>query len=153
MHLAEATGSPTFLFEDVHSIYLRNGTHLEGEEATQLHDQVWEIFDATSEYSRLHSSAIPADMSLLDWVVKTLDDDPSYSAFTALQKERILQVSRTWGTYVGDSIETQSLRNLWLEDGMEGGIYTLCSCYLEVEALLSADVLILNRYTDDGVNV
>lgn len=119
VHLAETTESPTFLCEDVHSVYLGDGTHLEGEEARQLHEQVWEIFDAASEYSRSDALDIPARMSLLDRVAKTLDD--STSLFSEVQKERILQVSRTWGGYVGEPIETQSLRNLWLEDGMEGG--------------------------------
>ena len=118
MHFAKATDSTTFLFEDVHSIYLTDGTHLKGEEARALHTQVWDIFDAASEYSRTNSSSIPSDMSLLDWVVKELNG----SKLSSADKDRILQVSQAWGAYVGDPVDTQSLRNFWLEGGMEGGI-------------------------------
>ena len=118
MHFAKATGSPTFLFEDVHSIYLADGAHLQGHEARDLQKRVWDIFDAAAEYSRANSSSIPEHMSLFDWVVKSLNE----STLSSEEKDRILQVSRAWGAYVGDSVETQSLKNFWLEGGMEGGM-------------------------------
>lgn len=33
----------------------------------------------------------------------------------------ILQMASMWGDYVGESIETQSLKYFWLEDCLDGG--------------------------------
>lgn len=102
--------------EDDHSIYLADGTHLEGEEASTLHKRTWEIFEAACEYSRAQSDTISENLSLFDWVVQFLDQ----SEYSDIDKDRIRQVSRAWGGYVGESVETQSLKYMHLEEGMEG---------------------------------
>lgn len=107
--------------EDYHSIYLSDGTHLQGEDARTLHKRTWDIFDAACEYSLSNSANIPEDLSLFDWVIQSLEQ----SDYSDVEKDRILQVSRAWGGYVGDSVETQSLKYMYLEDGMEGGLF----CY------------------------
>ncbi len=33
----------------------------------------------------------------------------------------ILQMASLWGDYVGESVETQSLKYFWLEDSLDGG--------------------------------
>ena len=49
---------------------------------------------------------------------------------TSLEEKRVsedssalvLQMARRWGDYIGDPIETQSLKYLWLEECIEGGL-------------------------------
>lgn len=34
----------------------------------------------------------------------------------------VLQMARIWGDFIGDPIETQSLKYLWLEECIDGGL-------------------------------
>ena len=36
----------------------------------------------------------------------------------------VVQLARIWGNFVGDVIEKQSLKYLWLEECIEGGLVT-----------------------------
>lgn len=112
--------------EDYHSIYLADGTHIQGQEARTLHKQVWDIFDAACEYSAANNNSISENLSLFDWVLQFLEQ----SKYSDVEKERIRQVSRAWGGYVGDSVEKQSLKHMYLEVGMEGGKLTLSLSYV-----------------------
>lgn len=38
------------------------------------------------------------------------------------QKHQVLCMSEMWGAYVGGSVEKQSLKNLWLEECIDGGM-------------------------------
>lgn len=81
------------------------------------YDVMWSVIDDAFEYSREESATIPQDRSLYDFFQtklkgKNLDE---------VSSEIVLQMARLWGDFVGDPIEKQSLKYLWLEDCIDGG--------------------------------
>ena len=82
--------------------------------------------DQAFEYSRKNKMNIPADRSLLDFFkekLETVNLDQN-------EKEACLEMSRIWGSYVGDSIQRQSLRFLHLEECIEGSMIIVFSSLL-----------------------
>lgn len=116
--LAAETATVTFLPEDVHSIFLKGGKHLQGHEAWSLWNAVEDLLPEGIGYSRTNRADISEEISLMDWFseqVKNLNT-------TCQQKERMLEVVQDWGGYSGEAIETQSFKNVWLETNMPRGM-------------------------------
>lgn len=115
--LAAETATVTYLPEDVHSIFLKDGKHLQGYEAWNLWTAVEKLLAEGIDYSRTNNTIISEKISLMDWFsekLKTLD-------VPCQQKARMLEVVQSWGGYSGEAIETQSFKNVWLETNMPGG--------------------------------
>lgn len=118
MKLAAETATVTYLPEDVHSIFLKDGKHLQGYEAWELWTAVENLITAGINYSRTNHANISEKINLMDWFaekLKTID-------IPCQQKARMLEVVHDWGGYSGEAIETQSFKNVWLETNMPGGI-------------------------------
>jgi monoamine oxidase len=117
MKLAQETGTTTYLPEDVHSIFLKDGKHLQGEEALKLWTAVEDLISEGVNFSRTSSASISEKTSLWNWFsqrAEKLDVEDR-------ERDRMLQVVHDWGGYAGESIETQSMKNLWMETNMPGG--------------------------------
>ena len=117
MKLVQETDTITYLPEYVHSIFLKDGKHLQGEEALNLWTAAEDLVAKGVSFSCTNSANISEEISLWDWFslhVERLDVDHQ-------EKDRLLQVIYDWGGYTGESIETQSLKNLWMETNMPGG--------------------------------
>ena len=56
----------------------------------------------------------------MDYFLSSLKDQKLGEASSSL----VLQMARIWGDYIGDPIEKQSLKYLWLEECIDGGIYS-----------------------------
>ena len=56
----------------------------------------------------------------MDYFRSSLEDQKLDEASSRL----VLQMARIWGDYIGDPIEKQSLKYLWLEECIDGGIYS-----------------------------
>ncbi|KAI9722081.1 MAG: hypothetical protein M1828_004895 [Chrysothrix sp. TS-e1954] len=126
--MAKKTNTVVVVPEEMNSIYLRDGKHITGHEADQLWGAIWQIIDEGFDYSKEHGVEINEKESLLDWMKEkvgklSIDED---------HKDRIMQLASAWGAFVGDSIATQSLKNLWLEAGLEGGQSAQRAFYLHV---------------------
>lgn len=116
--LAEETATVTYLPEDVHSIFLKDGKHLQGYEARSLWSAVESLLAEGIKYSRTDNADITEDTSLMDWFSQTVKD----LNISCQQKARMLEVVQSWGGYTGKAIETQSFKNAWLEMTMPGGM-------------------------------
>ncbi|KAL8993318.1 MAG: hypothetical protein Q9188_007359, partial [Gyalolechia gomerana] len=106
------------------SIYDQSGQLLSPEESQKCSAIMWGIIEEAFDYSNKHSASIPQEQSLLDFFKRKLkekDLPPS-------TQERILQVCRSWGDYIGGSIESQSLKYFWLEETIDGGKNELINC-------------------------
>lgn len=120
--LAAETATITYLPEDVHSIFLKDGKQLQGDEARSLWTAVENLLAEGIDYSRTNKADISEETSLMDWFpekVKNLN-------ISSQQKARMLEVVHDWGGYSGEAIETQSLKNVWLETNMPGGMSSAC---------------------------
>lgn len=88
-----------------------------GKEISRL---VWGIIDDAFKHSNEDSASIPPDRSLMDFFKikvkeKNMDEPTS---------KLVLQMAHIWGDYVGEPIETQSLKYMWLEECIDDGIYS-----------------------------
>lgn len=96
------------------SIFDTDGSYLEPTLAEKLYGEVWEILDEASEYSRALYSDVPPEASLKTFVDARLKQRCSDESLLA-------SIFEMWGAFMGADYETQSLKNLWLDEGIEGG--------------------------------
>ncbi|KAL8648201.1 MAG: hypothetical protein Q9210_005125, partial [Variospora velana] len=102
--------------ESAPSIYDQSGQLLSPEECKQSSRLMWGIIEEAFDYSNKSSASIPDDQSLLDFFkIKLKEKD-----VPAPLAERVLQACRSWGDYIGGSIEKQSLKFFWLEETIDG---------------------------------
>ncbi|KAI4182766.1 MAG: hypothetical protein L6R41_005787 [Letrouitia leprolyta] len=117
------------------SIYDQSGHLLSQEEGQKCSELMWGIIEEAFEYSNKHSASIPQEQSLLDFFkLKLREKDLPESS-----RERILQVCRSWGDYIGGSIEKQSLKYFWLEETIDGENLFLASTYKPILSKLTQD--------------
>ena len=90
---------------------------LEGQKAAEHSELVWGIIGNAFKYSNQESASIPQDRSLMDYFHTSLEEKKLAEDSSAL----VLQMARIWGDFIGDPIEKQSLKYLWLEECIDGG--------------------------------
>jgi len=127
--IARRTNTSTFGQEDIHSIFLGDGRYLSGEKAQRLYLRKEELFDQATAYSQENTNTIDPNVSLWDWYKQAV----ASQGLDHEEQDQLLQVGQDWGGYVGEAIETQSLRNLWMETSLPGGQF-----YAENPLLISA---------------
>lgn len=97
----------------VSSMFDTDGSYVEPMVAKKLYEEVWEILDEASAYSRAHYSDIPSEASLKAFVDAKLKQHCSDEPLLA-------SIIEMWGAFMGADYETQSLKNLWLDEGIGG---------------------------------
>ncbi|KAL8684927.1 MAG: hypothetical protein Q9224_006061, partial [Gallowayella concinna] len=118
LKLAEELGETLFDVPEVPpSIYDQAGSLLSKEDGRYCSGLMWEIIEEAFKYSDKESSSIPQNQSLLDFFKLRLRDKEIPDALA----ERVLQVCRSWGDYIGGDIDRQSLKYFWLEETIDGG--------------------------------
>lgn len=129
LELAKQTKGTTFSPPELAtpSLYDELGHRVNEATATKLSELVWGIIGEGFKFSSRYTGSISPENSLMDYfrsVVKEKGLDSSSSKL-------ILQMARMWGDFVGEPIEKQSLKYLWLEECIEGGMFpmakTVCS--------------------------
>ncbi|KAL9600195.1 MAG: hypothetical protein Q9219_003338 [cf. Caloplaca sp. 3 TL-2023] len=112
------------------SVYDPSGQLLSPKESQECSELMWGIIEEAFEYSNKNSASIPQDQSLLDFFKLKLKE----KHVPQKTQERLLQVCRSWGDYVGGSIERQSLKYFWLEETVDGA-----STYKSILELITKD--------------
>lgn len=112
--LAALSGTATAACGAVDSIFDTEGGYLEKQYAKKLYQRVWDILDEASDYSKTHYSDIPAEASLKTFVSAKLEEHCS-------EKQLLGLIIEMWGAFMGADYETQSLKNLSLDEGVIGG--------------------------------
>ena len=95
----------------------KHGHVLNERKSKESNEVMWAIIDDAFQYSRDKSTLIPQDQSLFDYFqtkLKEKDLEPTIL-------ETVLQMARIWGDFIGDPIQKQSLKYLWLEECIDGG--------------------------------
>ncbi|KAL8917873.1 MAG: hypothetical protein Q9208_007695 [Pyrenodesmia sp. 3 TL-2023] len=117
LDLAKEVGASTLSPpESAPSIFDHTGQSLSREECKQCSGLMWGIIEEAFEYSDKNSASIPQDQSLLDFFKLKLKEKGLPEHVT----ERVLQACRSWGDYIGGSVEKQSLKYFWLEETIDG---------------------------------
>ena len=91
---------------------------LEEQKAAEHSELFWGIIGNAFKYSNQESASIPQNRSLMDYFHTILKEKQLAEDSSAL----VLQMARRWGDFIGDPIETQSLKYLWLEECIDGGL-------------------------------
>lgn len=99
-------------------VYDEAGQLLSEQKGKEISRLVWGIIDDAFKHSNESSASIPPNQSLMDFFrakvgEKRLDETTSKLVF---------QMARIWGDYIGDPIETQSLKYMWLEECIDDGM-------------------------------
>jgi hypothetical protein len=74
------------------------------------------------KHSAANTSTIDPKESLYDFIVKKVPE--VFPTDSQSQRKIILQMSEMWGTFVGSPVERQSLKFFWLEECIDGGMFS-----------------------------
>jgi hypothetical protein len=82
---------------------------------------VWEILEMAMEESRNKFASIPDTCKMMD-VFRVEVSRRRIDAKNPEEYEKLmLQIIEMWSAFMGDECENQSLKNLWVDGGLEGG--------------------------------
>ena len=105
--------------DDVQSpVFDKSGSEIDAKVALDHSAIAWGIVEEAIRYSSSdHGASIPPDKSLKDYFEVAL----SVREYDASKRDLILEMADMWSNIVGEPIDKQSLRYLWLEQCIEGG--------------------------------
>ena len=99
------------------SLFDHAGRLVDSSRTKEHNDIMWSIISDAFKESKENSSSIASEKSLMDYFnekVKELQLNQESSKL-------VLTMAQTWGDFVGEPIEKQSLKFFWLEECIEGG--------------------------------
>ncbi|KAJ4249346.1 hypothetical protein NW757_007925 [Fusarium falciforme] len=120
--LAKELNTATSNCDSVSCVFNESGELLSLKESEKYSDITWEIIEEAFEHSSSYSQGIDSKQSLSDFFLQKLEEKvPNTNPNYANERKRriIMQMSETWGTYIGSSADRQSLKFLWLEECLE----------------------------------
>lgn len=136
MRLAAEAGSAVVASGAVDSICGADGAWIEAGTAGAYYEEVWEVLGLAMERSRGAGGEIGEEARMMDFFreeVKRRARAGSGSGEGAFRtpdgydyEGLMLQIVEMWGAFMGDDCENQSLRNLALDAGLDGGSYLPC---------------------------
>lgn len=129
MKLAERTGTVVIEPEESGALYDTQGRRRSDAEAGDLSARIWGMVVDAFKHSDAHSATIDPQKSLYQYFQQVLDKDPSMD-----QKKRddLLYEAQMWGPFVGDKVETQSLKFFFLEECIDGENVFVASTYQKI---------------------
>jgi hypothetical protein len=117
--IARRTKTITHGLEEGQAIIDSKGRRLDDRTAGEISEAVWAIVVEAFQYSDEHSADIDKSKSLMDYFREQVPKREPDASKQAL----MLEEAYMWGTFVGDSIERQSLKFFFLEECIDGGEY------------------------------
>ena len=127
--LAEKTGTTTVACSAVDAICNSNGAWLSRDVACHYYEEVWDILEIAMEKSRKESALLPDSLKMMDFFRQEIKRRRSKAKQPGAYESLMMQVVEMWGAFMGDDCENQSLKNLWLDGGLEGGRLILLIIY------------------------
>ena len=104
--------------EDVQSpVYGASGELLDLDTVSRCSAIAWESIDQAMRYSGAEGASISPNASLADF----LQGSMKLRGYEPAQVRLIMSLADMWSNIVGEPMEKQSLRYLWLEQCIEGG--------------------------------
>ncbi|KAI3319323.1 hypothetical protein HD806DRAFT_509660 [Xylariaceae sp. AK1471] len=127
--LAEKAGSITTACGAVNSICTSDGDWLPRNIARAYYQEVWEILDLAIEKSQNEHSTLSDDAKMMDFFRQELSRRYPRANHTEIHAMLLRQIAEMWGAFMGSDCERQSLKNLWLDSGLEGDNLFVASTY------------------------
>ena len=118
--MAKETKTTLCSAEDSTWVYDEQGDLIDKGKADELFELVWSIISDAFQKSNESCSTIPSSTSLKDYFIEKVSPNDD---LTEGDKKLVYQLAETWGTFIGDPLEKQSLKYFWLEECLDGGIY------------------------------
>lgn len=91
---------------------------MDDKHAKEYYDLMWGIIGDAFQHTNANCASIPPEESLLDFFKSKLEEKD----LDATSKKTVLQLAESWGDFVGEPINKQSLKFFWLEECIEGGM-------------------------------
>lgn len=76
---------------------------------------IWMTVEQAFAFSHSNKAIIPPTISLFDYFKEEVEKTDLGQS----EKEACLELSKAWGAYIGSSIDRQSLKFFFLEEGLE----------------------------------
>ena len=122
VHLAEKAGSTIVACGAVHSICDSNGVWISSDTARHYYEEVWEILEMAMDKSQKETASLPDSAKMMDFFRQEVERRQSQAKQPEVYEKLMVQIVEMWGAFMGSECETQGLKNLWLDAGLEGGI-------------------------------
>lgn len=74
------------------------------------------------EKSRKETASLPDSAKMMDFFRQEVERRRPQSKQPEDYESLMVQIVEMWGAFMGSECETQGLKNLWLDAGLEGGI-------------------------------
>ena len=130
IHLAEKANSTTVACDAVSSICDPKGKWLSSGKACQYYQEVWEVLDKAESKSRKETASLSDAAKMMDFFRQEIASRRSQVEQPEEYENLMLQIVEMWGAFMGSECETQGLKNLWLDAGLEGGKFVLLLLFL-----------------------
>ena len=130
--LADETGTTAIASDDHSTVFDQKGSRIGVEKSLQLSEIVWGIIGEAFKYSN-ESSDIPVDRSLKDFFIEKIEEHD----LPHEDKMICIYMSEMWGGYIGTPYERQSLKYLWLEASIDGGMQFFRGSHILAKAISS----------------
>ncbi|KAI1444821.1 hypothetical protein F5Y02DRAFT_145102 [Annulohypoxylon stygium] len=138
--LAEKAGATTVACGAVYSICDSKADWLNRDIACSRYEEVWEILEMAIEKSRNETASLSDTVKMMDFfrgeVGRRRPQDKHPEAYEIL----MMKIVEMWGAFMGDDCERQSLKNLWLDAGLEGDNLFVASTYKSILDGLSKQI-------------
>jgi hypothetical protein len=117
LDIALRTATPLHSWNERINLYDKYGDLVDNNKAVSLSDLRWSIIEEAFEYSTRNTSTISETENLYDFfMVKAKEALPDL-----VDRELLLGMAEMWGDYIGDPVQRQSLRFVWMEKCCGGG--------------------------------
>lgn len=120
--IASDSNTPLHTWNGKMLVFGTDGIPISDEKATELSELRWRIITESIETSRQNGSQIPESESLYDFFVKKASE----LSLSNEDRNILLEMSKMWGCYVGEAVDRQSLKYMWLEEVCIGGMWRWC---------------------------
>ncbi|KAI1124799.1 hypothetical protein F5Y10DRAFT_268716 [Nemania abortiva] len=134
---AKETNTALCSLDDSSLVYDSTGNALPDDLMVEALDDTWDLISAAFKYSKEACDDISPDLSLKDFFEESLrgkDVPPD-------KRDIIVQIGEIWGSFIGDTWETQSLKWFWLEECLGGDNIFLANTHAELIMAMAMKVL------------
>ncbi|KEF58422.1 uncharacterized protein A1O9_06348 [Exophiala aquamarina CBS 119918] len=135
--LAEKTHTAVLEPEEDSALFGSDGLRRPEAEAKALSAKIWGLIADAFKYS--DENWLDPQMSLFDYIKARLDEDDKLETRNRvnrlkLDRRDLLRHAEMWGPFIGDPIQTQSMRFFWLEQCIEGENVIVAGTYRNILA-------------------
>ncbi|EEH33364.1 hypothetical protein PAAG_04414 [Paracoccidioides lutzii Pb01] len=135
--LSNSTKTITHAWDGLPHVIDTTGEPLDHNIGTKLSEFIWKIIEDAYDYSRVNKDSISANESLFDFIKERLEE----TEFSQYEKEKCIELSKLWGSYIGSPIDRQSLRFFFLEECLEGTNLFVADTYKKIVNAVAAPAL------------